>query len=358
MTLIRNNLRPYASSIPAQPALRGVATMAALNPEVAAWLEGRSSIDLAPVQASAPRELAQGLRARLLPVAQDPAAFKNLLSTSFGDAYDSEKAEGIRQKVLRGDMSWLPKVKYVDDASLPSGCGAYDKASGTVYLSERLRGQPTAAVEVFSEEVGHHLDAQLNTKDSPGDEGEIFRRTLSGESLSARRLAEIRSEDDRGVVRIDGREVEVEYFFGKVFKKIGGAIKKGIQKVGGAVAKVAKGVGSAVKKVGGVVKKVGQGLQRGLGAISKVLSPIRKVLDALGPALALVPGVGQILMGVRTGLGALSAAASGKWSGVLQTVAAAFGGKFGALITKGIEMFKTAKGAYEKGRTVLERLAG
>jgi hypothetical protein len=48
----------------------------------------------------------------------------------------------------------------------------------------------------LSEEPGHHLDALLNSSDTPGDEGELFAALLSGaEPLSDERRQQCRIQN-------------------------------------------------------------------------------------------------------------------------------------------------------------------
>ena len=60
------------------------------------------------------------------------------------------------------------------------------------------------------EEYGHYLDSQLNTTDTPGDEGAIFAALVQGEELSEGELQQLKDEDDSAVVVLDGEEVAIE----------------------------------------------------------------------------------------------------------------------------------------------------
>ena len=75
---------------------------------------------------------------------------------------------------------------------------------GTVLINESL--DPSLAASTFVEEAGHHLDTKLNTQDTQGDEGELFRRILSGEKLSPTQVADIRAENDKGIIKVDGKD--------------------------------------------------------------------------------------------------------------------------------------------------------
>ncbi len=143
-------------------------------------------------------------------LAADPDRFHAHMSKSFGPDYDREAAEAIRGKLLAGDRSWLPTIELASADDLGGALGAYDKAGGAIYL-QREMVSPKRASEVLIEELGHHLDQLLNKgRDSAGDEGEIFRRLVTGETLSDATLSDLRSENDHGRMTIDGKTVEVE----------------------------------------------------------------------------------------------------------------------------------------------------
>ena len=75
---------------------------------------------------------------------------------------------------------------------MPSAAGAYAESTGTIYLNKDwVRGaKQDKIVKVLTEEYGHHLDALLNSKDTQGDEGEVFAELLVS-------TKEIHSRNDR-----------------------------------------------------------------------------------------------------------------------------------------------------------------
>lgn len=155
-------------------------------------------------------------------VASDKDSFNTLMQTAFGDKYDTQAAETIRQQTLANDFSWMPDIKVVDGATLTdtsglragqTGLGAYNSASDIIYLSkELLAGDPGRVVDILTEEVGHAIDSRVNTSDSAGDEGELFAKLVSGEHLSAAQIQVLRAENDHGTIVVDGERVEVEFF--------------------------------------------------------------------------------------------------------------------------------------------------
>ena len=149
----------------------------------------------------------------------------------------------------------MPAVRVVDQATLQdtsgtqgagTALGAYDAAGDVIYLSRELvEGDAAKAAAILTEEVGHGLDARLNTSDAAGDEGDIFARSVAGESFSEEELlTALRAENDSGTIVVDGKQIEVEYgLLGKVF----GGVSKAFKKVKNAVKGAVEGAVDAVK---------------------------------------------------------------------------------------------------------------
>ncbi|MEM9420300.1 MAG: hypothetical protein AAGA25_14775 [Planctomycetota bacterium] len=209
-------------------------------------------------------------------LAGDKAAFHAMMKQSFGEGYDAATAEAFRKMALAGDFSWMPAVAYVTDEKLGGALGAYDSVNNVVYLNRTLASDPSFAASIYVEEAGHFLDTALNTTDTAGDEGELFRRLMAGEKISAADLKAINAENDFGTITINGQEIQIEQW--NPFK----SIKKAAKKVGSAIKKAAKKVVSAVKTV---AKKVGQAIKAGVDfAVNKILTPVVKaLLSTLGP---------------------------------------------------------------------------
>ncbi|WP_241759056.1 DUF4157 domain-containing protein [Pyxidicoccus parkwayensis] len=250
-------------------------------------------------------------------LAADKKKFHDTMRTVFGDGYNAMQAEQYRQKAQAGDFSWLPPVKQVPADQLNGANGAYDAEAGTVYINEDL--DPALAASTYVEEAGHHLDTKLNSKDAAGDEGELFRRILSGEKLSSAQVSEIRAENDKGTIYVDGKAREVEFWnpfkaIGNAAKAVGNAVVGAAKTVGNAVVDAAKTVGNAVgtaakavgnavgtaaKAVGNAAKWVGVRLfdgVRGLatGALNTVVGAFRNVGEGLGTFFG---GVGKLFQG-------------------------------------------------------------
>jgi hypothetical protein len=256
---------------------------------------GRSSFEVSAFTGGKAPDVQATFRRQFGELASNKEQFHDTMRKVFGEGYDAAKAEQFRQQAQAGNFDWLPPVKLVSAETLGGANGAYDAESGTVLLNASL--DPSLAASTYVEEAGHHLDAQLNTKDSVGDEGELFRRVLSGEKLTSAQVSEIRAEDDKGIVYVDGQAKEVEFW--NPFKAIGNAAKA----VGNAVAGAAKAVGNAVsgaaQAVGNVVKeaavRVGDGIRSlATGVASTVVGAVRNVGEGIGTFFG---GIGKIFKG-------------------------------------------------------------
>ena len=217
-------------------------------------------------------------KTRFADLAGDKAAFHALLKESFGPGYNAATAEAFRKSALAGDFSWLPAVAYVTDEKLGGALGAYDAVNNVVYLNRTLASDPSFAASIYVEEAGHFLDTALNTSDTAGDEGELFRRLLSGEKISAADRKAIAAENDFGTIVINGKEIQIEQW--NPFKKAKAAAKKAAAAAKAAAKKAAAAVKAAAKKAAAAAKKATD------VAIDKILAPaVKALVNTLGPII-------------------------------------------------------------------------
>jgi hypothetical protein len=201
-------------------------------------------------------------------LATDKQQFQSTMRGIFGERYDAAKAEQYRQQALSGNFDWLPPVEWVEPGVLGGAHGAYDSESGKVLLNRALQANPSLAASTYVEEAGHHLDAQLNTVDSQGDEGELFRRVLGGEKLSQAQVAELRAENDKGTIQLHGKSVEVE--FRKRFNPFK-ALKQAAEWVGDKVSDAAKWVGDKASDVANTVSTGAKWVGNAVGTVVNFL---------------------------------------------------------------------------------------
>ena len=156
--------------------------------------------------------LSDALRGRLR---HDPRAWRRALALAFSGKAEPDALAALAAAGARGTLPLPARVRLLPSERFGGGeRGAYAGGDGgTVYLDERLLAERDPAVleRVLAEEVGHHLDAVLGGADARGDEGAIFAAALLGKAPRGAALAALRAEDDRGVLHVDGRRVEVEF---------------------------------------------------------------------------------------------------------------------------------------------------
>jgi hypothetical protein len=116
-----------------------------------------------------------------------------------------------------GDCSKLPRIEVRSRSHLNGANGAYAAALDRIFISEEFlnqnagnMGAASLTARVILEEIGHAVDGRLNESDSPGDEGAIFAALVLGESLDAKTLQALKTEDDTGVINLNGQIVAVE----------------------------------------------------------------------------------------------------------------------------------------------------
>ena len=150
----------------------------------------------------------------LFDFAQSDGFWANL-ETAFGTSYDVVKATQLRQQWQSRDFSQLPPitVKNLGNSGI---FGAYSSSINKIYISQTLidSGDATTLSAVLLEEIGHFIDAQINSSDTPGDEGQLFSALVRGESLTEAEIAAIREENDAATITVDGQAISVEMLTG------------------------------------------------------------------------------------------------------------------------------------------------
>ena len=137
--------------------------------------------------------------------------FASQMAIAFGQEVD---ARGFQTAWETGDLLGLPQIEVRPAADINGANGAYAIALNVIYLSEEFLSRNAEHLEsvaaVLLEEIGHHLDAQLNSHDSPGDEGAIFSALVRGETLTPEQLAALKAEDDTATITLDGQILQIE----------------------------------------------------------------------------------------------------------------------------------------------------
>jgi Ca2+-binding RTX toxin-like protein len=135
----------------------------------------------------------------------------DVLRQAFGMNADVTAAERLLRSLATGE---LPRVEVVESAVLNGADGAFVAASNSILISDKLvhdRSSGNAALTaVLLEEIGHYIDARVNSRDAPGDEGEIFARFVQGLQLDPATLQSLRWQNDHATISLRGEEVAIE----------------------------------------------------------------------------------------------------------------------------------------------------
>ncbi|QXE23195.1 putative rhizobiocin/RTX toxin and hemolysin-type calcium binding protein [Richelia sinica FACHB-800] len=135
-----------------------------------------------------------------------------VMLTTFGQSLNTSIAQSLAQEWSKGNFAELPPLEVRPAAEINGALGAYAKATNTIYLSQEYIEQqnPEVLASVLLEEIGHYIDAKVNTEETPGDEGAIFSALVRGELLSDATLQALREEDDSATIILNGRLVVIE----------------------------------------------------------------------------------------------------------------------------------------------------
>ena len=133
--------------------------------------------------------------------------FLSNMEQAFGDNWQPQQAEDLIQNLASGDA--MPKVEVIPGSDLKANGGF---GEDTIYLSEEFLS--SAKSEQLSggliEEIGHFVDQELNSGDSPGDEGDIFQQLVEDKAISDGELVDLKAEDDSGTIALGGEKFSVE----------------------------------------------------------------------------------------------------------------------------------------------------
>jgi hypothetical protein len=119
-----------------------------------------------------------------------------------------------------GSFSQFPQIEVVSNSVLGTANGAYAISTNKIYLSDSFISVASqqSLEAVILEEFGHFVDAQVNTKDTAGDEGELFSALVRGVNLSAAELSRIKTENDHAIAVIGGQQVAIEQSAGTIIQ--------------------------------------------------------------------------------------------------------------------------------------------
>jgi Tol biopolymer transport system component/Ca2+-binding RTX toxin-like protein len=157
---------------------------------------------------------------RLLNAIASDADFLTKVTLAFGDGFDAEKLEGLRQQWAASDFGAIPAIEIRSSSEINGANGAFSADTNTIYLAKEYIAQnssnPQAIADVLLEEIGHSVDSKINVLDAPGDEGAIFSVLAQGMQLDELRFQALKTEDDTATITLDGQVIQIEQADGKV----------------------------------------------------------------------------------------------------------------------------------------------
>ncbi|MEL6384589.1 MAG: hypothetical protein AAFQ89_19445, partial [Cyanobacteria bacterium J06626_18] len=142
-------------------------------------------------------------------------AFSNVFEGSDLASPDHASLQSLYQAWQQGDFSQLPAIELLSAAELNGAQGVFSANLQTIYLAaDLLTSQafnPESVAGILLEEIGHFVDSQVNSIDTPGDEGAIFAALVEGDQLSESQLATLQAENDAATLHLNnGQTVVVE----------------------------------------------------------------------------------------------------------------------------------------------------
>ncbi|KZR90092.1 Hemolysin, chromosomal [Synechococcus sp. MIT S9509] len=123
----------------------------------------------------------------------------------------------INAQLTEKNYSLLPEIALLPSQKMYGRRGAYSSTNGKIFLNQDWLKTASFkdTTRVLNEELGHHFDQILNSKDTKGDEGEYFAELLArsdqDQPIDDLVRDEIQSDDDHGVIIQDGKHQEVEF---------------------------------------------------------------------------------------------------------------------------------------------------
>ena len=134
--------------------------------------------------------------------------FEKDIALAIGQGRNTDKFRSIW---LTGKISF-PAIEIRAKSELGGAYGAFSQDTGKIYLSQELINcnSTNLVSSVLLEEYGHYIDTQLNTTDSPGDEGAIFSAVVLGKALEPEQLQQLKAKDDRATINHDGQIIQIE----------------------------------------------------------------------------------------------------------------------------------------------------
>ncbi len=140
------------------------------------------------------------------------SGFSVAMQSVFGAGVD---ASLIGEAWRSRDFSALPDIVIVDENVLGAANGAYGQETDTIYVSSRfldaIGEDDDPLVAILLEEIGHSVDAMVNSEDTAGDEGQLFAATVLGQVPEHYQANGFAADNDHGLISLNGNTIAVEF---------------------------------------------------------------------------------------------------------------------------------------------------
>ena len=205
--------------------------------------------------------------------------FMAKLELAFGQLFDTNKAENLRQQWQENNFESLPAIVIRSKAELRGAKGAFSQDTNKIYLTQEYLdnniSNPQAITNILLEEIGHFIDAQINPSDAAGDEGAIFSTIAQNQPLSETKLNALKAENDTITVTLDGQTLEIE----RATEGIREILKNSIQFVLDKAESIAENIQDAdLPLLGDKVQELGE---KAIEEIEKFRNEIDEKIDKL-----------------------------------------------------------------------------
>ena len=128
------------------------------------------SIGLLGTSSSTCSQVEAEIEAALVNLNSSPKFFQSL-HTVFDTSFSLEAARKFHCQWLTGDFSSLPNLQIRPVAELDRAQSAFSTATNTLYLSQdyiqEISSQRDAITDILLEEIGHFIDAKINSFNAP-----------------------------------------------------------------------------------------------------------------------------------------------------------------------------------------------
>ncbi|QEI43952.1 Bifunctional hemolysin/adenylate cyclase [Dolichospermum sp. UHCC 0315A] len=134
--------------------------------------------------------------------------FVTTMNLAFDSNWNKTVGYQIAQTWAVGNFDNIPIIKMISAANIGGANAAFADSTNTIYIAKEYLAYHSSNLDsltdVLLEEIGHWVDAQVNSIDTLGDEGAILSNLLRHQTLSNQQFAQLKAEDDTLTITLDG----------------------------------------------------------------------------------------------------------------------------------------------------------